>query len=105
MRGPQARDSKLDSSLVQVGNHLEFLRRRHALETLDLDRVERFEHDSGHLTPAMLERQVLLNPDAALGEYRESEKEKIKWTSWPDNIPAGPVTVVSGGLPSLGKRR
>jgi hypothetical protein len=64
MRGPQASDSKLDSSLVQIGNHLEFLRWRHALKTLDLDRVQRFEHGSGHLTPAMLGRQVLLNPDA-----------------------------------------
>ena len=57
MCGPQASDSKLDSSLVQVGNHLELLRRRHALETLDLDRVERLKHDSGHVTPAVRERQ------------------------------------------------
>jgi len=57
MRGPQARDSKLDSSLVQVGDHLEFLRWRHALETFDLYRVEWLKHDSGHVTPAVRERQ------------------------------------------------
>jgi hypothetical protein len=64
MRGPQARDSKLDSSLVQAGDHFEFLRWRHALESLDLDRVERFEHDRGHLTPALLERQIREELDA-----------------------------------------
>ena len=56
MRGPQARDPKLDSRLVQVADHPQLLRRRHALETLDLDRVKRFEHDGGNLTPAMPER-------------------------------------------------
>jgi hypothetical protein len=40
----QARNAELDPGLVQVADHLQLLRRGHAAETFDLDRVDRIVH-------------------------------------------------------------
>jgi len=57
MCGAQARDAKADTSFVQVADHAQFLRRRHALESFDLHRVKRLEHGGADVTPAVPERQ------------------------------------------------
>ena len=49
MRHAQARHPQLDPrlGLVQIGNHLQHLRRSHPAEAFDLDRVKRFVHRRG----------------------------------------------------------
>ena len=53
MRHAQARHSQLDPrlGLVQIGNHLQLLRRGHPAEAFDLDRVKRFVHRRGYRIP------------------------------------------------------
>ena len=54
MRQAQARHPQLDPrlGLVQIGNHLQHLRRSHPAEAFDLDRVKRFVHRRGYRIPA-----------------------------------------------------
>jgi len=51
VRKPQTRYAKLDPELVEVGHHLQLLRRGHAPEALDLDRMNRLVHFAAHLIP------------------------------------------------------
>lgn len=53
---------KLDAGLIEVDDHLQFLRRRHASKSFDLNGVKWLNHDGNYPTvvPAMARRLNIL---------------------------------------------